>query len=72
MHVSKKQGSDWIGELKTPAIVKNKRSNENGARRLFDMTKAVVAREMRGVECDHFAGIPWRVAEQIWAEIEEM
>lgn len=68
----KKQGSNWVGALKTPAIVKNKRPNNNGARRLFDMAKAVIAREMRRVESDHFAGIPWRVAEHIWAEVEEM
>ena len=72
VHASKRQRSDWIGEFKTPNLVKKTLPNANGARSLFDMAKGTVARQMRGIASHHLADIPWEIAEQIWNEITEM
>ena len=72
VHASKRQRSDWIGEFKTPNLVKKTLPNANGARSLFDMAKGTVARQMRGLNSHHLADIPWEIVEQIWNEIMEM
>jgi len=69
---NKRQHSDWIGEYKTPALLKRSRSNEDGPRSLFDMTKIKVARQVRGMGAQHLADVPWEVAEKIWEEIVNM
>jgi hypothetical protein len=72
VHASKRQRSDWIGEFKTPNLVKKRQSNATGPRSLFDMAKGTVARHMRGLSSHHLSGIPWEIAEQVWNEITDM
>ena len=71
VHGSKRQRSDWIGELKTPNLVKKKLPNANGARSLFDMAKGTVTRQMRGLSSHQLSEIPWEIAEQVWKEITD-
>jgi hypothetical protein len=68
----KRQSSDWIGELKTPSLVKKRLPNTDGARSLFDMAKGIVARQMRSISSHHLSDIPWGIVEQVWNEITEM
>lgn len=69
--VSKKQSSDWIGELKTPGLVKSRLANARGARSLFDMAKTTVTRHIRSIHSHYLAEVPWEIAEQIWNEVTE-
>jgi hypothetical protein len=71
INASKRQGSDWIGELKTPNLVKKRLPNASGARSLFDMAKGTVVRQMRGIRSQHLSDIPWEIAEQVWNEVME-
>ncbi len=66
---SRKQHSDWICEMKTPALVKKPRPNENGARSLADMAKIKVATHFGGLTADHFATVPWTMARKVWEEL---
>lgn len=72
VHINKRQRSDWIGELKTPNLVKKRLPNAEGPRSLLDMAKGAVVRHMRSLSAHHLAGIPWEIAEQIWNEITEV
>lgn len=71
INASKRHGSDWIGELKTPNLVKKSLPNASGARSLFDMAKGTVARQMRGIRSQHLSDIPLEIAEQVWNEVME-
>ena len=71
--VSKRQRSNWIGELQTPSLLKRPAANsEKGARKLFDMAKGSVARNMCSLAAEHFSDVPWSVAEKVWQEITDM
>ena len=73
MAASRRQRSNWIGELQTPSLLKRPTVNsERGARRLFDMAKGSVARNMGGLTAEHFSDVPWPVAERVWQEMIEM
>ena len=66
---NRKQHSDWIGEAKTPALVKKPRPNEIGARSLADMAIIKVATQFRGLTPGHFESVPWDLAKKIWDEL---
>ena len=68
--VRKRQGADWIGELKSPSLFRPRRPNPGpGARRLKDMVKTMVATQTRSLSPAHLADVPWCLAEQIYEEI---
>lgn len=70
VRISKQHGSDWIGEYKTPSLLKKAAYlNPNGARSLQDIAKTQVARNIRSLTPDHFRDMPWAVAEKLWDEI---
>ncbi|EXJ84951.1 hypothetical protein A1O3_05626 [Capronia epimyces CBS 606.96] len=66
---NRRQYSDWIGEPKTPALVKKPRPNEHGARSLADMAKVKVATQFQNLTPDHFAAVPWSIAERVWNQL---
>ena len=69
VNAPRRQRSDWIGELKTPRIVKQRRPNDRGARRLFDIAIKTVARQTRSLSPVHLADVPWSAAEKVYDEI---
>jgi hypothetical protein len=71
INASNRQRSDWIGERKTPNLVKKRLPNASGARSLFNMAMGTVARQMRGISSQHLSDVPWEIAEHVWNEIIE-
>lgn len=70
VRISKHHGSDWIGEYKTPSLLKKAaHRNPSGARSLQEIAKTQVARNMRSLTPDHLRDMPWAVAEKLWYEI---
>lgn len=70
VRIAKKHGSDWIGEYKTPSLLKiSAHRNELGTRTLQKTTITQLARNMRSLTPDHLRGVPWGVAEKLWDEI---
>ena len=70
VRVAKHQNSDWIGEYKTPSLLKRgAHYHDHGARPLQDMAKAQVARKMRGINPEHLRSMPWSMAEKVWEEL---
>jgi hypothetical protein len=69
--VSKHQGFDWIGEFKTPNLVKMPEPNARGSRSLRDSAMVIVVRHIRSLTPSHLTGIPWSIGEDIWAKIVE-
>jgi hypothetical protein len=70
VRVAKQHGSDWIGEYKTPSLLKKAaHHNIHGSRSLQSMAKAQVARNMRSITPEHLRDMPWAVAEKLWEEI---
>ena len=68
--VAKHRNSDWIGEYKTPSLVRRGAyHHDHGARPLLDVAKAHLARNMRSITPDHLRNVPWVVAEKLWEEI---
>jgi hypothetical protein len=68
--VNKRQHSDWIGELRTPSTAIKPYPNKGvGARSLARMASIKLAYSFRGLTRDHFAEIPWALAEIIWEEV---
>jgi hypothetical protein len=71
--IARRNNSDWIGEYKTPSLLKKPNyRHDHGARSLQDMAKAQVARSMRSLTPDHLRDVPWAVAERLWDEILSM
>lgn len=68
----KKQHSDWIGEPKSPSLLKKQNPNGHGARSLADMAKIKVALSFSTLSSEHFAAIPWALAERVWEELVSM
>ena len=66
---SRNKHSNWIGELKTPSLVKKVRPNEHGARSLADMTRIKIVGQLKNLTSEHFATIPWLMAEMIWEQL---
>ncbi|KIY02629.1 uncharacterized protein Z520_01094 [Fonsecaea multimorphosa CBS 102226] len=64
--------SDWIGEPKTPGLVKKPRPNPNGARSLAAMARTKVATEFRNLTPEHFATVPWPIAQKVWDQLLSM
>ncbi|RMZ88014.1 hypothetical protein DV736_g4756, partial [Chaetothyriales sp. CBS 134916] len=69
--VGSRQHSDWTGELKTPLLLKKSRPNASGARSLAGTARTKVIRNFRCLTPEHFASIPWDVAQKIWQEVVE-
>lgn len=67
---SQRRHTDWIGELKTPSLVRKSNANESGARSLRDVAASLCAKEMRNFTPEHLAFVPWAISERIWQEIE--
>ena len=72
VHANKRQRSDWIGELKTPNLVRERLPNANGARSLFEMAKGAVAQQMRSLSSRHLSDVPWEIVEQVWNEVVDL
>jgi hypothetical protein len=72
VQASKRQRSDWIGEFKTPNLVRGRLPNANGARSLFEMAKSTVAQQMRGLNSRHLSDVPWEIVEQVWNEVIDL
>jgi hypothetical protein len=70
IRISRQHGSDWIGEYKTPSLLKKTTPrNAYAARSLQEIANAQVARNMRSLTPDHLRDMPWAVAEKLWDEI---
>ena len=70
VRIAKKHGSDWIGEYKTPSLLKKSAPrNELGTRTLQKTTITQLAHNMRSLTPDHLRGVPWGVVEKLWNEI---
>ena len=67
--VGSRHHSDWIGELKTPSLVKPVPLNPEGARSLLQMARTCVIKQVRSLNYDHLSMIPWSIAQDIWEEI---
>lgn len=61
--------TDWIGEFKTPSLVKATRRTEDGTQRLFTIAVNAVVKQLRALDRDHFVNIPWNAAKAIWDEV---
>ncbi|KIX06807.1 uncharacterized protein Z518_04783 [Rhinocladiella mackenziei CBS 650.93] len=70
--LNRKQYSDWIGEPKTPALVKKPPRNGAGARSLAEMAIIKIALEFRVLNADHFTHIPWAMAQRVWNDVLSM
>lgn len=69
VRTSARQHSDWIGEFKTPALVKSSKPNNQGARSLLNMASTSTIKQLRNLGSEHFSVIPWTAAKGIWEEI---
>ena len=69
VRVASKQHSDWIGEFRTPSLLKPSRPNAQGARTLLDMAKTCTVKELRSLSSEHFMMLPWSAAKGIWEEV---
>ncbi|KIV82050.1 hypothetical protein PV11_04186 [Exophiala sideris] len=64
--------SDWIGQARGSRHMKRERRTETGARSLADLAKIKVAKQFPSLTADHFASIPWSLAEDVWEELLSM
>lgn len=64
--------SDWIGQPRGHVHGKKERSTTSGARSLADLAKIKVAKQFPSLTADHFASIPWSLADQVWEELLSM
>ncbi|OAG44123.1 hypothetical protein AYO21_01580 [Fonsecaea monophora] len=63
---------DWIGEPKTPNLVKKPPPNSIGARSLGAMARTKVASQFRNLTPEHFATVPWAIAQKVWEQLLSM
>lgn len=64
--------SDWLNEPKTPNLIKRPRKNEHGARSLAEMARIKLVTQFKNLTSDHFASVPWSVAEKLWEQLTSM
>ncbi|KAI1608651.1 hypothetical protein EDD36DRAFT_447466 [Exophiala viscosa] len=64
--------TDWIGQARGGGYIKKERPVGSGARSLAHLAKIKVAKQFPSLTADHFASIPWSLAEQIWEELLSM
>ena len=69
---NRNKSSDWIRDFNTPRIVTKPAPNAKGARPLADIARWKVVKEFRNLTSEHFATVPWTVAEKIWDQIVAM
>jgi hypothetical protein len=70
VYFNRRQNSDWIGEPRTPSLIRNASPlNAKGARSLADMAKNKTATQFRNLTAEHFSTVPWPVAEKVWKEL---
>ena len=67
--VSSRHQSDWIGEFRTPSLVKPTLPNSDGARKLGDTAQTATIKQLRSLSSEHLATVPWAVAKTLWEEI---
>jgi hypothetical protein len=68
--VRSRHHSDWIGELKTPSLVRrSQRTNDTGARSLAAIATSQVTNQFRYLTAAHFKNVPWTAALGIWSRI---
>lgn len=58
--------ADWTREFSTPHVVSKPATNARGARSLKDIASAKAVKEFHSLTTEHFAGIPWPLAEIVW------
>ena len=63
---------DWIGALKTPNLIKKPQPNEHGARSLADMASIEVVSQFENLSPEHFATVPWPMAQKVWEQLQSM
>lgn len=70
VHFNRRQNSDWIGEPRTPSLIRRAAPHHGkGARSLVDMAKNKIATQFRNLTEEHFLTVPWSVAEKVWKEL---
>lgn len=69
---NKKHSSNWIGELKTPEIVKRLKPAGTGSPSLLEMAKNKCVGEFHDFTPQHFEVIPWSLASDMWNKIVSM
>jgi hypothetical protein len=67
--VASKRAIDWIGEFKTPKLVRPIERKEEGTQRLFTIAVGAVVKQLRALDAQHFSSIPWDAAKVIWDEV---
>ncbi len=58
--------SDWTREFRTRHVISKPAPNARGARSLKDMASSKVVKEFHNLTTEHFATIPWTIAEKVW------
>lgn len=67
---SRRQYSNWIGEPRTPSLVrKSAPVAGKGARSLADMARNKLASQFHSLTAEHFVAVPWHLAEEVWKEL---
>jgi hypothetical protein len=61
--------SDWTREHNTPHAVTKPAPSAKGARSLAEIARAKVVHEFSNLTSEHFASIPWAMAESIWEQV---
>jgi len=70
VRINSRHHSDWIGELKTPALAR--RSNPasgTGTRTLAEIAAFQIAQQFRDLTADHFAALPWSLVRNVWEQV---
>ncbi|ETI29569.1 hypothetical protein G647_02022 [Cladophialophora carrionii CBS 160.54] len=69
VRASRTKHLDWIREFSTPRAVIKPAPSAKGARSLADVARAKVVTEFSNLAPEHFASIPWTMAENIWEHV---
>lgn len=69
---NRSKNHDWVREFSTPNIVVNSGPNAKGSRSLADLARSKVVKESRNLSPEHFASIPWALAEEVWEQTVKM
>ena len=70
VRLTSRKHSDWIGEYKTPSLIKRSVPNDgHGTRSLVDSMVIQLAGLSRSLTEEHFETIPWCLGEKIWLRV---
>ncbi|KIW28509.1 uncharacterized protein PV07_08168 [Cladophialophora immunda] len=64
--------SDWIGKPRTAGVFKKPPANPTGARSLAAMSRIKVVTQFRNLTPEHFATVPWSIAQKVWDQTLSM